>query len=321
MRFQGLDLNLLVALNTLLQDRNVTQAADRLHIGQPGMSAALNRLREYFNDDLLVPTGRRMVLTPLAEQLATPLQEVLDDIERRILSQGEFDPATAQQKFVLALSDYLMSVLLPSLLLVIENQAPGLRFEVRALSDRNDLDIEKCETDFLIIPSEFTSPHHPTALLHTESWACICWAGNTRVGERISEEEYFALGHVLTQFGRGQGYTHEERFLRERGMTRRADVVVPGLNLIPELIVGTNRIATVPSRLARKAARKLPLRILELPVEIPTHQTMLQWNRIKNADLATIWVKDRLIEVYSAEAVGREKDADATEDSRATEPS
>ena len=132
MRFQGLDLNLLVALTALIHERNVTRAADRLHIGQPGMSAALNKLRLYFRDDLLVPMGGRMVLTPLAEQLALPLQEVMAEIERKILSQGQFDPATAQQKFVFALSDYNMSVLLPSLLLEIEHQAPGLRFEVDA---------------------------------------------------------------------------------------------------------------------------------------------------------------------------------------------
>jgi LysR family nod box-dependent transcriptional activator len=297
MRFQGLDLNLLVALNALILDRNVTRAADRLHIGQPGMSAALTKLRLYFKDDLLVSMGRRMVLTPLAEQLMLPLQEILAEIERSILSRGQFDPATAQQKFVFALSDHATSVLLPSLLLEIEHQAPGLRFEVAPITDRNDLDIERCEIDFLVVPSEFTSPHHPRALLHTESWVCICWAGNTLIGERITEEDYLSLGHVLIQFGRGQGYSHDERFLREKGIVRRADVVVPSLNVIPELIVGSHRIATVPSRLARRAARQLPLRIIDPPIDIPPHQTMLQWNKMKDLDLAMKWIKDRLIDV------------------------
>lgn len=297
MRFQGLDLNLLVALNALILDRNVTKAADRLHIGQPGMSAALTKLRLYFKDDLLVSMGRRMVLTPFAEQLMLPLQEILAEIERSILSRGQFDPATAQQKFVFALSDHATSVLLPSLLLEIEHQAPGLRFEVAPITDRNDLDIERCEIDFLVVPSEFTSPHHPRALLHTESWVCICWAGNTLIGERITEEDYLSLGHVLIQFGRGQGYSHDERFLREKGIVRRADVVVPSLNVIPELIVGSHRIATVPSRLARRAARQLPLRIIDPPINIPPHQTMLQWNKMKDSDLAMKWIKDRLVNV------------------------
>jgi DNA-binding transcriptional LysR family regulator len=304
LRFQGLDLNLLVALNALILERNVTRAADRVHIGQPGMSAALSKLRVYFKDELLVPMAGRMVLTPLAEQLALPLQEVMAEIERRILSQGQFDPATAQQKFVFALSDYNMSVLLPSLLLEVEHQAPGLRFGVIPASDRNDLDIERGEIDFLIIPSEFTSPRHPTALLHTESWVCLCWTGNTLIGERITEEDYFTLGHVLIQFGGHRGSAHDERFLRERGMVRRAAVVVPSLNVIPELIVGSHRIATVPSRLARKAARHLPLRIIDPPIEIPTHQTMLQWNKIKSTDLGTNWVKDRLIEVSATSVDG-----------------
>lgn len=304
MRFQRLDLNLLVALNALILDRSVTRAADRLHIGQPGMSAALNKLRFYFKDDLLVPVGRRMVLTPLAEQLASPLQKMLAEIERSILSRGQFDPATAQQKFIFALSDYNMSVLLPKLLLAIEQEAPGLRFEVRPLSDRNDLAIERCEVDFLVIPSEFTSPHHPTALLHTDKWVCICWAGNKLIGDRITVEQYLSLGHVLIQFGGDQGPTHDERFLRERGIVRRADVIVPGLNVIPELIVGSHRIATVPSTLARKAAHQLPLRIIELPIEIPAHHAVLQWNKIRSSDLGMNWVKDRLIQVCAKNVEG-----------------
>ena len=297
MRFRQLDLNLLVALNALILDKNVTRAADRIHIGQPGMSAALNKLRFYFKDDLLVSVGRRMVLTPLAEQLALPLQEVLAGIDRSILSQGQFDPAAAQQKFVFALSDYNMSVLLPRLLLEIEHKAPGLRFEVKPISDRNDLDIERCEIDFLVVPSEFTSPYHPKVLLHTESWVCICWTGNTFIGEQITEEDYFSLGHVLLQFGGNHGSAHDEHFLRERGIVRRADVVVPGLNVIPEFIVGTQRIATVPSRFARKAAHQMPLRIFTPPVAIPTHETMLQWNKIKGSDLGVNWVKDHILDV------------------------
>lgn len=309
MRFKGLDLNLLVALNTLIQDRSVTRAADRLHIGQPGMSAALNKLRLYFKDDLLVQMGKRMVLTPLAEQLAAPLQEALSDIERRILSPGEFEPQTAQQKFILALSDNAMTALLPQFFLEIELKAPGIRFEVVPLSDRSDLDIERSEIDFVILPGEFTSPNHPTALVHTESWVCICWEGNTLVGEEISEEQYFSLGHIIVELGRGHGYTHDERFLRERGMMRRVEIAVPGWNLIPELIVGSHRIATVPSRLAHRAAQKLPLRVLEPPIDIPTHQTMLQWNRIKNSDLAANWVKDCLIAQFDNYAPAEERDA------------
>lgn len=296
MRFQGLDLNLLSALNALILDRSVTKAADRVHMGQPGMSAALGKLRTYFNDDLLVPVGRRLVLTPLAEQLAVPLQEVLADIERKILSRGQFEPAVAQQKFKLAMSDYMMSVVLPDFLFEIERLAPSLSFEILPLNDRNDLDIERREIDLLIIPSEDTSPHHPRQLLRIERWVCLCWQGNTRVGDTISEDEYFSLGHVATRLGRGQPATHDERFMREHGMLRRIEVVVPGFNAVPEMLVGSHRIATLPATLARKASRTLPLKIVELGIHIPPHETMVQWSTIKNNDLGLHWVKDRLVE-------------------------
>ena len=321
MRFQGLDLNLLSALNALILDRSVTKAADRLHIGQPGMSAALAKLRVYFNDDLLVPVGRRLMLTPLAEQLAAPLQEVLADIERRILSQGQFDPVKAQQTFKFAMSDYMASMVLPDFIPKMGRLAPGMRFEIAPLSDRNDLDIERGEIDLIIIPSEFTSPHHPKQLLRKERWVCLCWQGNKLVGNEISEEDYFSLGHVATKFGRGQLPTHDERFLREQGMLRRIEVVVSGFNVIPEILVGSDRIATVPATLARKASRRLPLRVLELGVIIPPHETMIQWNSIKDNDVSFRWVKDRLVEVCNSDQAFREQRVTEVGEEHHQEPS
>src|SRR5687767_5141559 len=106
MRFERLDLNLLVALDVLIEERSVSVAANRLFLSQPALSGALNRLREYFNDELLVQSGRQMILTPKAEELRAPVREALMFIRSRITTPSDFDPATAQRKFILVASDY-----------------------------------------------------------------------------------------------------------------------------------------------------------------------------------------------------------------------
>ncbi|MGD4540209.1 LysR family transcriptional regulator, partial [Xanthomonas citri pv. citri] len=107
MRFERLDLNLLVALDVLIAERSVSAAAKRLHLSQPAVSGALNRLREFFRDDLLVQVGRQMVLTPKADELADPVRDALLLIRTRITQPAGFDPATAEREFTIVASDYM----------------------------------------------------------------------------------------------------------------------------------------------------------------------------------------------------------------------
>jgi LysR family transcriptional regulator, nod-box dependent transcriptional activator len=106
MRFERLDLNLLVVLDELIQEKSVSAVARRLNLSQPAISGSLNRLREYFGDDLLVPSGRTMLLTPKAEELREPVRDALMLIRTRITTPTAFDPATAERRFVLTASDY-----------------------------------------------------------------------------------------------------------------------------------------------------------------------------------------------------------------------
>ncbi|HSI16835.1 MAG TPA: LysR family transcriptional regulator, partial [Sphingomonas sp.] len=106
MRFQGLDLNLLVALDVLIEERSVSRAAERLHLSQPAMSAALRRLRDYFNDPILAAHGKKMIPTPHALRLRGALRTLLTDVERMVSLSTQFDPATSQRRFRIGTSDY-----------------------------------------------------------------------------------------------------------------------------------------------------------------------------------------------------------------------
>ena len=110
------DLNLLVALDALLRECNVTHAGNRLNLSQPAMSGALARLRDHFQDELLVPAGRRMIRTPLAEKLVQPVHEILLQIRGTLEARPLFDPATSTRHFSIAASDYVIAVLIADVL-------------------------------------------------------------------------------------------------------------------------------------------------------------------------------------------------------------
>jgi LysR family transcriptional regulator, nod-box dependent transcriptional activator len=137
MEFQNFDAGLLVALDALLSEKSVTRAGERLHLSQPATSSILARLRRCFGNDLLVLTGRRMVLTPLAESLVQPVRDCLLQIQRTVASKTEFNPATSTRKFCLAVSEYTTAVLMSRALQEIAQMASGITFELVRLDETN----------------------------------------------------------------------------------------------------------------------------------------------------------------------------------------
>ena len=124
MHFHGLDLNLLVVLDALITERSISRTGEKIHLSQPATSGALARLREYFKDDLLVPVGRKMLLTPLAEELTQPVRQLLLQTEGIIRRTPAFSPATSERVFRLVMSDYVATTLMSQALPEIQRQAP-----------------------------------------------------------------------------------------------------------------------------------------------------------------------------------------------------
>ena len=150
-RLSGLNLNALVALDALLNERNVTRAAKRIGITQPAMSQSLARLRELFDDPLLVRKGRSMVLTPRAEAMLLPLSDALLSVERALQLGMGFDASTSTRIFKIALTDLGVTMVLPSVLQVIGREAPGIRVQVEPLSDMSLSDkLSSGEVDLVI---------------------------------------------------------------------------------------------------------------------------------------------------------------------------
>lgn len=297
MRFNRLDLNLLVAFHTLARERSVSRAAERLNISQSGMSSALARLREFFNDDLFVQVGRGMALTPLAENLAGQVSDLLQRVQGLIDTQPVFDPRAIRRTVRIVASDYTVGVLLAPLIRGLRQDAPGLTLDISPPGSRSQLQLSQGDVDFLIFPSDFMDEVHPRQQLFSDPYVCCVWSGNDRVGDGLTLEEFLAMGHVVVRFGAERTYTYEQRAFVRAGLTRNEVVSAPSFNALLPMLVGTDLVATVPLRLARLYDRILPLRLLPPPLEMPPLPETLQWCRAFAGDPTLCWVRNRIIEM------------------------
>lgn len=296
MRLGHFDMNLLVALDALLDTRSVTRASERLHIGASATSSALGRLREYFGDELLMQVGRRMELTPLGRSLAQPVREILLTVQSTVVARLEFDPAQARRNFVIRASDYLTTVLLIDVVQRLQREAPGITLHIANMADDVPDRLDRGEVDFVIYPSVSVNPAHPSQTLFEETYSCVVWSGNTLVGETLSLDQYRKMGHVAATFGDSRSVSFESLVMANLGVSRSIEVTTTNFNTLPQLVIGTTRIATVHTRLAQIYAHYLPLRLLPLPMDFPPLVEVMQWHAINNSDPAHVWMRRVLLE-------------------------
>jgi len=295
MRFDRLDLNLLVALNALLSERSVSLAADRICLSQSATSSALGRLRDYFADELLVQKGRQMVLTARAEGLVEPVRAVLEQIRSSIAVPPPFDPATSDRTISIMASDYMTEVLLAAALTEIHCQAPNMRFEIQSLNDSLLESFERGAVELLITLDYAISADHPSQILFEDDYVVVGWTGNPAMAGPMTKDEYFEFEHVTVRFGRGRVSAFEDWFLRRQKRQRRVEVVTHSFLSMAGLVIGSNRIATMHRRLAEKMAAYLPLALREVPFDIPRIREAIQWHISSNNDPAIRWVVEQIV--------------------------
>jgi DNA-binding transcriptional LysR family regulator len=297
MRYNKLDLNLLTALKALLAEKNVTRAGESVHVTQSAMSGILARLRDYFGDPLIVQIGRKMELTPLAESLVEPVNDVLLRIDATIATRPEFNPLTTRRHFSVVASDYSIYVLLLDVLRRVHSDAPGMSLEFRNPSESAAADLEAGEVDFIINPESQHSPVQSGTVLWEDSYVIVVDAHNSEVGTSIGIEQYLALRHVGFKSGK-HGLPQFETWMANRhGDERNVEVIAHSFYLLPQLVIGTSRLATMHTRLARQMiASSLPVRLVRPEFEIPRLIEVLQWHKYRDLDPGSMWLRDVIIE-------------------------
>ena len=296
MRLEKLDLNLLVALDALLQEKGVSLAADRLNLSQSATSGALARLREYFRDDLLVLNGRSMALTPRAEKLVDPVRSVIEQIRATIMVADPFEPITSDRTLSIMATDYIVEILLRPAIVACATDAPGIKFELVPIIESPVEALQRGRADLLIGIDNVVSSDLPSALLYTEDFVIAGWRGNPLLDGPMTLERYGKLGHVAVRFGQ-QTSSYESTAARLRSIARRVEVIAPNFMSLGGLIVGTNRIATIHRLLAVRLAEYLPLTLRELPFDMPPVREIAQWSSRSANDPAIAWLVGRLKEI------------------------
>ncbi len=295
MNLTQFDLNLLVSLDALLIEKNVTRAGQRVGLSQPAMSGTLSRLRELFKDELLVRVGRNLELTPLAQELAPLLREKLQGVEDLLNAQRHFVPEREERTFTIAASDYAVFLLLQPLVARMAEQAPGIRLRFTRLDPGSPDRLGEDAIDFMVMPS-YLEVGYPGAPLFSDRWVCVAWSGNDRIGRTLSEDAYLTLPHLAFSMpGEGAG-SAADAHLTHLGVRRNIAAWTESFILAPFLVRGTDMVALVHDRVARKLQQAADVRIVPPPYAFPEIQETLFWNPRRTADPPHVWMREQVLE-------------------------
>ncbi len=303
MRLQQFDLNLLVALDALLREASVSRAADQLAFSQPTISNILVRLRDYFGDELLVPAGRSLKLTPFGESLRKQVEQNLVATRTLLMRRPSFDPAAATQEIVILASTYVVSLIVPEVSRRLAREAPGMT--LRVASGASDAQVlgafDGTRISLLLVPPFRAHDGHPSELLFEEPLVCVVAADNKKVGKKLTLDHLRRLPHVLIRFGAFTETPHT-KLLRDIGYNGRVPVYASNFEMLPDFVAGTDRVALVPRTLAKAAAKRLPLRLFDPPVPVPNLVELIQWHSSVDDEPAVLWIR-RLLHDAAAKLI------------------
>ncbi|WP_431048282.1 LysR family transcriptional regulator [Roseateles sp. L2-2] len=305
-----LDLNLLVTLETLLNERNVTRAAARLNLSQPAVSAQLARLRDVFEDPLLLPAQRGMTPTAKALSLLEPLRQALDQVRGVASSHLNFDPATADLTVTIAASDYLQTSVLQPLVLRLRREAPGVRIAVRHMDPaqhaaqmaRGDVDLG------LMQPIEAAPSLRMRALFH-ERYVLIARRGHPalegkadgKATAKLSAKAFAKLEQVIVSPAGGAFSTPVDQALAGLRLKRQVVLSAASFLFVPDIVSRSDLVALVPERLVK--GRAAGLQVLPPPLPIEGFDIAMVWHERNQGHAAQRWLREQVLAV-----VGPRKD-------------
>jgi len=287
---RNVDLNLLVALDVLLEERNVTRAAERLSYSQPAVSSMLKRLREVFGDPLFVRTQRGLVPTPRALELIGPVKSAMAEING-IFSATTFDPAQASTVFSIAATDYAQHAVLAPTVEALRRIAPGVRLAIsQADSATMGEQLENQEIDFAVTIPEMAPQHALSRELFKDRYVCAVRKDHPDLGNKITIEQFCAFDHVLVSPGGKSFQGPADTALQALGLRRRVVVSVPNFLILPRMLLAENLIALIPERLIHDYRNRL--KILAMPIEVPGFSMIAAWHERTQPSAAHRWFRD-----------------------------
>lgn len=291
----AIDLNLLVAFEALWEQRSVTKAAEQLQIGQPAMSASLNRLRVLLDDELFVRLGRTMQPTLKAQTLAPGILAALQQVRQTLTNRQTFDPALSDRTFAIGSSDYTSFVLVPSLLALNQQIAPSINFQMIGFEKDSVGDLlEQGAIDLAL--GVFPNPPRQTRSEPILSERFVGVARRKHPGlkrGRMDLTTFVAYSHALTTLRRdSQGEI--DKVLSTQNLERRIALTTPHMLILPFAIATSDVVAALPYRIAHRLASTCDLTIFELPVSTTPWMISMLWSTLSDQDAGNCWLRHRI---------------------------
>ena len=299
------DLNLLIAFDFLVAERSVTAAARRMGVGQPAMSSSLARLRDMFDDPLLIRSAAGMQPTARALELVEPISRILAELRDQVFNGRTFSPATARRGFRIGVSDQAEAALMQGVLQTIARDAPGVNVVVRSVEMR--LGAELLATGAIDLAIGYfpeVAGAFEVATLYHETFVCLFDAKACGVAPPLSLEDYVALPHILVSL-RGEPVGHLDGLLEAVGRSRSVVYTTPHFLAVPFLLHGFRAVSALPRRLAQNCADAAGLSICPVPLPSSGYDVRMVWHRRTSADPAHVWFRA----VVAAVGQGREAGA------------
>lgn len=287
------DLNLLRAFDALMAERNVSRAAQRLHLSQPATSALLNRLRDLFDDPLLVRSGRGMVPTERALALADPVRRVLEDIRGILQPQQAFIPQTSTRTFTIAGTEYVALAVMPALMRQLRERAPQVR--IALVAPNHDTMAQQMEAgllDLAVVNQTLVPPALRSTRFIKDEFRVIARDGHAGIGKRLTLEAFCRLPHVMVSPRTGSFSAQTDEVLRELGRERFVQLSVPYFTLAAQAVLHSDMIAVYPARLA--ALLDASVRAYPAPLALPTFTLKACWHERAQQDAGHAWLRRML---------------------------
>lgn len=300
-RFTDFDTSLLLTMDALFRDQNVTHAAARLNITQSALSSRLTRLRQLLNDPLFIPaaSGRGMIPTPHAAALQTELTRLIERLNDFVQTAHFFDPTTSRRVFRIAATDNPAAILAPELIPLITSQAPHARVAF-TLPDKAHIAerLEQGEVDVFVGAAEDGASGLIGRTLFDEEFVTAQRIGHPRGAARLTLEEFCALDHLLISTSGGQFSGMIDNALAEIGRERAVTVSIQSYALAPLVLAATDCLCTLPRRFLQRFTSVLDL--FEPPLPLAPFQMSLFWHPRMRSDPAHVWLRKQIVQSVGA---------------------
>lgn len=288
-RLPDIDLNLLVVLDTLLKERNVTQAAISLGTTQSTLSSALARLRKVIGDPLFVRAPRGITPTPRALAIEKPLHETLAKL-LDVLQPVEFDPSASNRIFVFAATDYLQFVMAGPLMRRIQELAPRVQVIIQPIAHHFPWEeLANGELDFVLAGYSQPPEGLQSRLLFKDEVVCLLRKGHPSLERPFDQEAYLALSHIEVQALVGPTLVNQQ--MAALGLDRHISLTVPHFLSAPFAVLETDLCFTLARRIAEPLAAAFPLEVVPYPFESPSFQVRQFWHLRMQDDPSHRWLR------------------------------